>query len=92
MITIRVEDRAVGDHLKRLQERLGNLEPALKEIGFTLENRIRTRFETQTDPDGRPWAAWRPSTAKVRTQRGGASSTTPATCLAASAINSEGMR
>ena len=71
MITIRVEDRAVGDHLKRLQERLGNLEPALNEIGFTLENRIRTRFETQTDPDGSPWAPWRPSTAKVRQTRGG---------------------
>ena len=73
MITldIQINDRAISDHLRRLQERLGDLGPALNEIGFTLENRIRTRFETQTDPDGSPWAPWQPATAKKRTQRGG---------------------
>ena len=73
MITldIQIDDRAISDHLRRLQERLGDLGPALNEIGFTLENRIKARFETQTDPDGRRWEAWRPATAKVRQTRGG---------------------
>ena len=71
MIRIDIDDRAIGTALQKLQDRLTDLTPALDEIGHTLEQRIRTRFETQTDPDGGRWKEWAPATARVRTQRGG---------------------
>ena len=42
----------------------GDLSPVMGAIGMEMENRIRGRFETQTDPLGLPWADWAPSTAE----------------------------
>ncbi|NPT58124.1 phage virion morphogenesis protein [Paraburkholderia elongata] len=36
----------------------------------TFEQRARVRFDGETDPDGVPWSAWAPSTAKVRARQG----------------------
>lgn len=62
MLTITVEESAFRAYLQALQERLGNLAPALDEIGDLLEERIRQRFETRTDPSGAPWLPWAEST------------------------------
>ena len=44
----------------------------MEEIGATLENKIRDRRETQTDPNGRRWEAWSASyTANYQYRRPG---------------------
>ena len=70
MITIQFNDGGIGQALEQLQQALGDLSPVFDEIGRTLENRARTRFETETSPDGRPWAPWRPATYFARQGRG----------------------
>ncbi len=62
MLTITVEDSAFRAYLQELQSRLGDLTPVMDEIGNDLENRIRQRFETRTDPSGAPWHPWAQST------------------------------
>lgn len=62
MLTIEVDDRAFRAYWAQLQERLGDLSPALAAIGQEMESRISGRFETQTDPRGVAWAPWAKST------------------------------
>lgn len=62
MITITVEDSALRAHLQKLDSRLANLTPVMSEIGGQLENNVRQRFETRTDPNGTPWKPWADST------------------------------
>jgi phage virion morphogenesis protein len=64
MLTITVNDSAFRDYLNRLQGRMTDMAPVMAGIGQELESRISARFETETDPSGRPWAAWAPSTQK----------------------------
>lgn len=61
-ITVTVDDQFVIDRLNELARRVDDMGPAFSAIGMELENRVRARFETQSDPDGDPWAAWKPST------------------------------
>ncbi|QEA11816.1 phage virion morphogenesis protein [Comamonas flocculans] len=62
MLTIDVEDSGFRQYLADLQARLGDLTEAMQAIGQEMENRIRARFKTETDPDGRKWAQWAEST------------------------------
>ena len=62
MLTITVNDAAFRDDLAILYRRLGNLTPVMNSIGTALENRVKGRFETRTDPNGKSWAPWKPST------------------------------
>lgn len=50
--------------LQRLIGAGGNPRPALKEIGEELVDSTQRRFETQTGPDGTPWARNATSTIK----------------------------
>ena len=50
---------------RRLLARLGNLRPAMSGIGVELENRIRNRIDTRTDPNGAAWVGWADSTIKT---------------------------
>jgi phage virion morphogenesis protein len=34
----------------------------MEAIGQEMESRIANRFETQTDPNGKSWAVWKPAT------------------------------
>lgn len=63
-LTIKIEDSALRTYLQQLQRRMGDLTPVMTEIGAELENSVRRRFETRTDPSGKPWAPWAPATAK----------------------------
>ena len=54
--------------LLAMQRRLRNLEPTLAQIGGMLESRVNLRFDTKTDPDGKPWRPWQPATAKARAE------------------------
>lgn len=70
MLTITVQDQALQDYLTRLQRRLGNLKPVMQGIATTMEKRVSQRFETQTDPNGQPWKAWKPATLAAYPKRG----------------------
>ena len=62
LLAITVDDRAFRSYLEQLQNGLGDLSPVMESIGNTLENRVRQRFQTRTDPQGQPWSPWREST------------------------------
>lgn len=55
MIEIKADDRPVLERLQRLQAALGDLRPALLEIGEDLQHAAMRRFETSTGPDGQRW-------------------------------------
>ena len=62
MLIITVDDSAFRTQLQLLQSRVSNLTPIMEAIGNRLENAVRQRFQTRTDPSGAPWAPWKPST------------------------------
>lgn len=64
--TITVDAAAVQSELQRLEQRLGNLQPVMAEIGEGIVDRAKARFATSKGPDGTPWAPNSPVTlAKV---------------------------
>lgn len=62
MISITIDDRDVQAALERLQQKISDLTPAMREIGELLVERAKGRFETSTSPDGSRWAPNAPST------------------------------
>jgi phage gpG-like protein len=62
MIDVITDTSAFDDDIRQLERRLGNLRPVMQGIGALLENRIRDRRETLTDPNGLRWAEWAEST------------------------------
>lgn len=55
MIKVEVDDREVLDYLRQLQQRTGDITPALGEIGEYLIKSTKERFGTGTAPDGTLW-------------------------------------
>ena len=49
------DDREVLMALQHLQSSVGNLSPALREIGETLKESTQQRFSSKTGPDGQAW-------------------------------------
>jgi phage virion morphogenesis protein len=62
MIAITVQDQAIQAYLAQLARRMGNLQPVMRSIATEMETRVSARFETQSDPNGQPWKAWKPAT------------------------------
>lgn len=62
MLDIKLDDSAFRADLAALYRRLGNLTPVMQSIGMEMESRISGRFETRTDPNGKRWSPWAPST------------------------------
>jgi phage gpG-like protein len=58
MIEVTTDTRAFDSSLQQLQKRMGDLRPVFKDLGAVLENKVRDRRETLTDPNGRRWAEW----------------------------------
>jgi phage virion morphogenesis protein len=56
---------------RRLQSWLRDLTPVCGDIGEFVLNRTRERFNSQTAPDGSPWAALSPGYAKRKTRNKG---------------------
>ncbi|MCK6376842.1 MAG: phage virion morphogenesis protein [Zoogloea sp.] len=61
-IKIEVTSREVLDVLSQYLELAENPRKVMDAIGATLDNQVSNRFETETDPDGVPWAPWMQST------------------------------
>lgn len=59
-ITIEIDNREIRDGLRALETKLGDLRPVFRDIGEALLNSTRERFNTQTAPDGSPWAQLSP--------------------------------
>lgn len=55
MIDIQLDDREVRAALQRLQQRLSDMTPVMRAIATALQAQVEKRFETATDPAGRPW-------------------------------------
>ncbi len=62
MIRIDIDDRLVLDALRQLSRRVGDMRPAMQDIGEYLVGSTKARFATATAPDGTPWAPNRPVT------------------------------
>lgn len=62
MTDIVFDNRDVLTALQNLERAAGDLRPALQDIGETLTESTKRRFETKTGPDGAPWAPNRPAT------------------------------
>lgn len=62
MLTVTVQSQEVKDMLAQLSARLTDMTPAMHGIGQELQNRVSSRFETETDPLGNRWAQWAQST------------------------------
>lgn len=62
MITITVNDTQVQAALARLQQRVGNMAPAMQDIGEYMVEATKARFAQSKAPDGTPWAPNKPST------------------------------
>lgn len=65
MIEVKSDSAELEAVTRRLLARLGNLRPAMAGIGMELENRIRNRIDTRTDPTGAAWVGWADSTIKT---------------------------
>lgn len=61
-LVIEIQSQPVEDMLNRLIQKGENMSPVMEAIGMEFESRVSARFETQTDPNGIPWAPWKPST------------------------------
>lgn len=56
MADIEINDDEILSALRRLQGEVGNIRPALVEIGEDLIDSTKQRFSTSTAPDGSHWA------------------------------------
>lgn len=70
MIDIQLDDREVREALRRLERRLADMTPVMRAIAAALEAQVEKRFETATDPAGRPWKPLAPSTLSAWLARG----------------------
>jgi phage virion morphogenesis protein len=58
-----------ADLIRGLEDRLGDLTPAMKAVGEYMLVRTRERFDDEVDPDGRRWQALAPSTVESKQRR-----------------------
>ena len=57
------------DLIERLENRLGDLTPAMKGVGEYMLLRARERFDDEVDPSGQKWQALEPSTVRSKQRR-----------------------
>lgn len=60
------DDAEAQQRLDSLEQRLGDLTPALRDIGEYLHIAHEQRFVDQVAPDGTPWAALSPSYQRIK--------------------------
>lgn len=67
MIEIDYKDRSVLNALRRLDDRLGNLKPAMRDIAGVLADASERAFQDEADPaTGAPWAPLTEATVGMR--------------------------
>jgi phage virion morphogenesis protein len=59
-ITVRIDDAELRKAIDRVIDHMADLTPAMQEIGDYMITATRSRFDTETAPDGSKWAALSP--------------------------------
>lgn len=67
--SIRVDSKSIDKALGDLSGKLSNLEPAFRDVGEYMLRATRSRFDSQTAPDGNRWAPLKPATIKAKERR-----------------------
>jgi phage virion morphogenesis protein len=55
LFVVTVTDQGLRRALENMADRARDLQPVLQSAGEALVERTKRRFETSTDPDGKPW-------------------------------------
>jgi phage virion morphogenesis protein len=66
LINVTFDDHAISLALRNFQQSVGNIRPALFEIGEYLLRTTKNRFVTKIAPDGTPWADNSPVTIEIK--------------------------
>lgn len=61
-MSVTVESKALHTVLDRVTDLTDDMSPFMSAVGMEMENRIRGRFQTQSDPSGAAWMPWQPAT------------------------------
>lgn len=70
-IAVEVRDAEIAEAFQRLQQRLGNLAPVMREISLDLVGVIEDAFANEADPvTGEPWDPLSPLTIRRREKQG----------------------
>lgn len=69
-VSVGIADAGLGTVLQAMAAQLADMTPVYKAIGRKLESNINLRFDTKTDPSGKPWAPWAESTKEARQSEG----------------------
>jgi phage gpG-like protein len=72
-INISINSASTQSAIVELTNKLGNLKPVMSSIGEYMLGEVRGRFDSETDPIGKPWAKLAEATIadKTRRQRSG---------------------
>lgn len=65
-VQIRIEDEAVNAAIDRVAKAGGDTRPLMEEFVGAMLFSVERRFETESSPDGQPWAPLSPRTAAKR--------------------------
>ena len=65
-IKVEVDDQAILSYINELRRRGADLQPIFFEIGLYLDRATRQRWDLDVSPDGRKWAALKPSTKALK--------------------------
>lgn len=67
---ITVSNNTVTTALDALAARMKDMTRPMRAVAAVLEENVRKRFATQTDPEGKPWAPHAPATVKSYPKQG----------------------
>jgi len=70
MLKISVDGKQLKRDIGLRKSRVSNLQPPLRGFGYYLEQETEKQFNTETDPQGRPWAELKPSTLQQKRAKG----------------------
>ena len=68
-ITIRLDDVAVLERLRKISQRIDDLAPVMQSIGEVVAESTKQRFSTSMGPDGKQWAKHAATTVLARLQK-----------------------
>jgi phage virion morphogenesis protein len=69
-IAVSISEADLNRAIASYSDRLNNLEPALRSFAEYKLLEIRRQFDSESDPDGRPWLPLHPRTIKQKQRKG----------------------
>ncbi|PYF08235.1 phage virion morphogenesis protein [Rhodobacter viridis] len=68
-ISVELQEATARQALRDMLARMGDLRPFYKGVGEILLNSARERFDSQSGPNGAPWAPLKPATVRARIKK-----------------------